>query len=141
MNRIIVGVDGSPESRKAASFAADLAVATNARLMVAHAKAPIWPASPDVEPEWTQLQAEAEERRSRELLADTTKECARPGLQIEVQSLNGPAAPALADLADASDSDLLVVGHRGRNAIARVLLGSVADRLTQLSRRPVLVHR
>ena len=36
---------------------------------------------------------------------------------------------------------LVVVGHRGRGSVERVLLGSVADRLTQLSSKPVLVVR
>ena len=34
-----------------------------------------------------------------------------------------------------------VVGHRGRNAVARALLGSVADRLVQICPKPVLVVR
>jgi nucleotide-binding universal stress UspA family protein len=36
---------------------------------------------------------------------------------------------------------MVVVGHRGRNAVARALLGSVADRLVQISPKPVLVVR
>jgi nucleotide-binding universal stress UspA family protein len=36
---------------------------------------------------------------------------------------------------------LIVVGHRGRGAIQRALLGSVANRLVQSSPVPVLVVR
>jgi len=35
--------------------------------------------------------------------------------------------------------DLVVVGSRGRAAVARVLLGSVTDRLVHISTKPVLV--
>ncbi|MFL5419781.1 MAG: universal stress protein, partial [Myxococcales bacterium] len=46
-----------------------------------------------------------------------------------------------ADLAASDNFDLIVVGHRGRGGVTRVLLGSVADRLLQISPRPVLVAR
>ena len=50
-------------------------------------------------------------------------------------------AEALAELAKEPDIDLVVVGHRGRSAVTRALLGSVADRLVQISPKPVLVVR
>jgi nucleotide-binding universal stress UspA family protein len=36
---------------------------------------------------------------------------------------------------------LVAVGHRGRGAIRRALLGSVADALVQICPKPVLVAR
>ncbi len=50
-------------------------------------------------------------------------------------------ARTLADMADSGGFDVVVVGHRGRGAVRRALLGSVADRLVQISNRPVLVVR
>jgi len=42
-------------------------------------------------------------------------------------------------MATGCDVDLVVVGHRGRGALARLLLGSVADRLVQICPKPVLI--
>jgi nucleotide-binding universal stress UspA family protein len=60
-----------------------------------------------------------------------------------VETIVEPGAPAetLAELAKAGEVDLVVVGHRGRNALSRALMGSVADRLVQICSKPVLVVR
>jgi len=44
-------------------------------------------------------------------------------------------------MAKGHDVDLVVAGHRSRGALARLVLGSVADRLVQISPKPVLVGR
>ena len=51
----------------------------------------------------------------------------------------GPAAATLSRVAKGGDVDLVVVGHRARGALARLLVGSVADRLVQICPKPVLV--
>jgi nucleotide-binding universal stress UspA family protein len=55
--------------------------------------------------------------------------------------VEGAPAATLAKAASELNVDLLVVGHRGRGAVQRLLLGSVADRLTQISPSPLLVVR
>ena len=46
-----------------------------------------------------------------------------------------------AQLAEDEGFDLVVVGCRGRNAVARMFLGAVADRLVHVCKKPVLVVR
>jgi nucleotide-binding universal stress UspA family protein len=141
MKRILVGVDGSKESRQAASYAADLAQATGARLVVVSAVAfPLALAAPELavrEAEWEKEECDRAAVMVREI-ADSLQ---RPGVAVETAVAHGPAAHAVAELASARDVDLVVVGHRGRGAVARMLLGSVADRLVQISSKPVLVVR
>jgi nucleotide-binding universal stress UspA family protein len=55
--------------------------------------------------------------------------------------LEGPVAERLAEVAEQDGYDLVVVGSRGRNAVARMFLGSVADRLVHICKKPVLVAR
>ena len=85
-------------------------------------------------------QYEGARMRANDALAETTALPAMKGLTIRTRAAEGPAADTLAEIAK-GDFDLVVVGHRSRNALARVMLGSVADRLVQICPRPVLVYR
>jgi nucleotide-binding universal stress UspA family protein len=141
MKRILVGVDGSPEASAAASFAASLAQSMHAQLRLAYIVPVYPPGSPEVylvaAPEWEKLEADQGTRTLRELATRLAAE----GVDCETQVEIGPAAETLAKLAAEGDVELLVVGHRGRGAMKRFLLGSVADRLVQISPRPVTVVR
>jgi nucleotide-binding universal stress UspA family protein len=141
MNRILVGVDGSPESIKAVALAAEVAEAMKAKMTLAFA---VEPADAIFNAPELSARAADDETRERATAETTTKLMASnvpKGLSVETAVLSGPPAFALADLAEKAKFDLVVVGHRGRNAVARSLLGSVADRLTQISPVPVLVVR
>ncbi|HUJ26533.1 MAG TPA: universal stress protein [Myxococcales bacterium] len=141
MKRILVGVDGSKESRAAAKFAEEIARATQSQLIIASAVAPV--VVTETAPELV-AQAAAWQGKERDLAQASVKEIAAtigPGVAVETMVVDGMAAAALAELAKAGDVELVVVGHRGRNAVARALLGSVADRLVQISPKPVLVVR
>jgi nucleotide-binding universal stress UspA family protein len=138
MRKILAGVDGSPESRAAAHKAAELARALGAQLLIAYAVAPFPPHSPLNYVEGWDL---AERKYATELLRELEGTCRREAGTVETTTVAGTAAEALAELARAPDIDLVVVGHRGRGAVERLLLGSVADRLVQISPKPVLVVR
>jgi nucleotide-binding universal stress UspA family protein len=141
MKRILVGVDGSNESRAAAKFAEEIARATESQLIIACSVAPVFVT--EGAPELV-AQAEVWQGKERELAKIAVKEIAAsigPGVPVETMVTDGQPASALAELARAGDVELVVVGHRGRNAVARAFLGSVADRLVQISPKPVLVVR
>jgi nucleotide-binding universal stress UspA family protein len=139
MRKILVGVDGSPESRKAAEQSADLASAIGAEIVVAYVvnlPVPLTPDAPYVE-QWDV----AEREHARELLEEIGAGFVKRGIPVQTVTLSGSPADTLANMASQPDIDLVVVGHRGRGAISRVLLGSVADRLVQISPKPVLIVR
>ncbi len=140
MKRILVGVDGSSESRAAAGYAAQLAQATHSALELAY----VLPAIVDMGiggtatmPGW---QTE-ETNHARILLQELAQSVPRPNTQVETSLLEGGAAHRLAEEARRPDVWLVVVGHRGRGAVQRMLLGSVANQLTQISPKPVLIFR
>ena len=142
MKRILVGVDGSKESRDAAKSAAEIARATGSQLTIVYAvsSVPLPAGAPELVEranEW----AEREKAAAKVVVKEIAAAVAQPDLTIETIVVDGAPAITLADLARTGDVDLVVVGHRGRGAIARVLLGSVADRLVQISPKPVLVVR
>ncbi|HUJ29432.1 MAG TPA: universal stress protein [Myxococcales bacterium] len=141
MNRILVGVDGSPESKQAAEFAAQLARPLHAELLlefVAPRPVPFGPEPYAVGlAEWEM----AEREYGNAVLREMANRCAEGGLKVSTRFDSGGPAETLAEVATKEKADLVVVGHRGRGAVKRMLLGSVADRLAQISPKPVLVFR
>src|SRR5512144_1554591 len=137
MKKILVGVDGSQESRAAAAFAAGLAETRKEKLVLISSA---YIESAFGAPELT-ARARAWEDEERKRCDDTVKEIARdltrPGLELDWKVVHGPPAATIADLAQDPDVDMVVVGHRGRGALKRMLTGSVASRLVQLSPKPV----
>lgn len=138
MKKILVAVDGSKPSLDAARLALTIAQGTKASLTVAFSVVPIM--IPGEVP-FTVVNdvMNAEVDRGKEVLASVVKELGGHGVtSVEVE---GPAAERIAQLAEEDGYDLVVVGSRGRNAVARLLLGSVADRLVHICKQPVLVVR
>ncbi len=141
MKRILVGIDGSPEAAAAAEKAADLAKAVGAQLRIAYVVPRHPPPGPDAYLAPAERRDLVEHHYAAALLHQVELRCARDGLVLDSATHTGPIAETLAGGADAEDFDLIVVGHRGRGGVRRALLGSVADRLVQISHKPVLVVR
>jgi len=140
MKRILVGVDGSPESRKAAEFAARLAKNTRSGLELAHVLHEI--ASELPRPGFTPH----EERKERTdhahlLLSEMSESVPLPLTPVDTSLLEGSPAHRLAQEARRDDIWLVVVGHRGRGSVQQAVLGSTANRLAQISPKPVVVVR
>ncbi len=138
MKRILVAVDGSEASLKAARMAADIALRFGARMTLAYV-IPRLLLPPDVYG-LTLAEVEREQRtHADKLVAEALARLGEPGVQVETAVLSGSPAETLAEAAAAPDVDLVALGSRGRGAVARVLLGSVSDRLVHISPKPVLV--
>jgi len=129
---IVVGVDGSAEAARALEYAAAEAARRGARLRVVSVfsmpdywMVPIGFAPPQVTvPPVEELRSGAQEAAQR---AVDELSASRPDLagQIEVETV-GICGHASDDLVEQSrGADLLVLGHRGRGAIASAVLGSV----------------
>ncbi len=141
MKKILVAMDGSDPALKAMGTAADLARGFNAKLTLAYARYfpmvyPLESAGPGVD-----AVEEEERKRARRMLGDATRRAGELGVASDSTLLVGSPAEAIADYANSQEYDLVVVGSRGRGAVTRVLLGSVADRLVHICKRPVLVVR
>jgi nucleotide-binding universal stress UspA family protein len=139
MAKILMGFDGSTESRRAAWKAADLAASRGSTLVVVQIVPPIivpgdLPTIPI--PEITEQQLMEAERQVGEL----KKELSSSGARLEGAVLRGgPAQELLRISEDDPEVELVVVGRSGKGAIARALLGSVSSRLAHACVRPVLI--
>lgn len=140
MRRILVGVDGSPASHKAARLAADVAGRFGAGLTLAYV-VPRLLLPPDAYG-LTVAEVEAEHRsHADEVLRQARAALGEAGAAADASVLYGPPAEALVEAAAAAGADLVVVGSHGHGAVARVLLGSTTDRVVHLAGCPVLVVR
>jgi len=140
VRRILVGVDGSEPSLRATRLAAELASKTGAKLTLAYViLLPFYPPEamyvPSVELD------KAEQKLADEVLQRASDSVRGLVPEVGTLKLQGNVAESLVDAAQAEDIDMVVVGSRGRNAVTRVLLGSVADRVVHICKKPVLVVR
>jgi len=138
MKRVLVAVDGSEPSLKAARMAADIAMRFGAKLTLVHV-VPKLLLPPDVYG-LTIAEVEKEHRAYADrLLEKAVASLQEPGIEISTAVLYGSPAEAIAEEGAASDVGMIVVGSRGNGAVARMFLGSTSDRLMHISPRPVLV--
>ena len=137
---VIVGVDGSPASRVAVDWAARDAARRGAPLKLVHVLTPpAVMAFPEVPMPPGYLQWQEDEGAKLLAAALKTVEEATEGSSIEVTSemVTGPSVPVLADLS--AGAQMIVVGSRGRGALARGLLGSISTGLAHHAKCPVAV--
>lgn len=66
---------------------------------------------------------------------------ARQGLAAEFVAKVGPPAETLAALANAGGFDLIVMGSHGHGSLAKLVLGSVANKVLAHTETPVLLIR
>jgi nucleotide-binding universal stress UspA family protein len=131
VKEIVVGVDGSAQSRLALRRAAALADATGAKLVVVEAWSGGDPAA-----------AGATDERLRQELAGATTDLLGDrvaNLDIEFEALRGSAAGAILERVTPEGS--LVLGSRGRGGFAGLLLGSVSRECIEHASCPVMVVR
>ena len=140
--RIVVGVDEGPASRAALAWAVEEAQLRRCPLEIVHtwhALAPVEPAGMvAVPPPDLDLEAAGRRQVVEVVTAVRARSTCWPE-DVTVQVLEGPPGPVLVELGEGAD--LLVVGSKGRNALAEVLLGSVSRHVTHHASCPVVVVR
>jgi nucleotide-binding universal stress UspA family protein len=139
-NTIVVGVDGSPGSRKALTWAAAEAQDHGADLVVVN----VW--------EHTLLPPAGSVSVSEHYVPDPSQATAEDLLQIIKEELGEEppvlvrphvkqGRPAKVLIEDSADADLLVVGKRGHGGFAGLVLGSVSQHVAAYAKCPVAVVR
>lgn len=134
MDRVLVAVDDSAESREAMHYALDQF--PDADLRVIHV--------PEVKNPGTDPNddsATAAQREGEELLSEMEALAAEHDRHVETDLVFGNVGKTILSEAEEYDADGIVVGSTGRTGARRVLLGSVAEMVVRRADCPVTVAR
>lgn len=133
MPGIVLGFDSSPGAQRALGISIELAQRFAVPLVLVHGIAPP-----------SRVGEEADEARAAideldtQIIAPAVAAVEAAGVTAVVEVVDERPAQALVDAADAHDASVIVIGTWNDSPLRGALLGSVAHKLLQLSRRPVL---
>jgi nucleotide-binding universal stress UspA family protein len=85
--------------------------------------------------------SEAAKDRAEDRLEDARERAAEAGVEVATDIDTGRPARTIVDYAEEHDVDGIVMGSHGRDGVARVLLGSVAETVVRRSPIPVTIVR
>ncbi|MCI0572700.1 MAG: universal stress protein [Myxococcaceae bacterium] len=140
MSRYLVAIDNSQPSLDAVDLAARLASKTGASLTLLHVVTPI-DTPPGLPAEFATDLTASLRKEGQDLLDNVAARVKPKGVSVNTQLELGDPARRIADLARQADVEMVVMGSHGRNAMARMLMGSVATKVVHLCEKPVLVVR
>ena len=128
ISRIVVGLDASPNARRAAEWAAGLAQNTGAHVVAVHALGLLTPDDHGGAVPSHGLRATLAAKLEGEWCAPF----AEAGVTPECLVLDGSPVSV-------QHADLIVVGSRGMGGFPELLLGSTSTQVAQHSKCPVLI--
>ena len=139
IKRILLATDFSRWARRAEDYACALACSWRASLTVLSvAEFP-----PELNPDYLvnqQYLADLLKNASSQLV-DLKGRAERRGIVVTTRVASGIPSEEVVTVARTEDSDLIVVGTRGKTGLAHVLLGSTAERVIRGALCPVLTVR
>jgi len=140
-NTILVGIDGSETSRRAAEFAASVAKSNDLQLVVAYVIE--WSAftfNTPQENEERHMRREEEITTAREkVLNPMLQALEKEGVKVSGIVRHGQVADVLIRIGKEKDASQLVLGRIGQSKIKTMVFGSVAAKLVQLSDIPITI--
>lgn len=137
---IVVAVDGSDQSRRAAGLGAALARSNSARLVLLTVVRPPegwWGVTG--EPPSPEALSEALVEGQQEVLRQVELDTDLDGVEYSTTEELGDPTSAILAACQREGAELLIVGRRGAGLVERMVIGSVADRLAHHSPVPVLI--
>jgi len=140
--KILVGVDGSEDSKKACEVAVELAKKLGSDLIIATVYSPPSIAMGDIPPYPPTVPKEIEEKL-KTMLNELEEKAKKEGVNVESKIIPAWVAPGAGLVVEAEKLGcaLIVVGSRGLRGLKRALIGSVAYYVVKHSDCSVLVVR
>jgi nucleotide-binding universal stress UspA family protein len=139
IDRLLLATDFSGWAERAEEYACTLAATWHAHLTTMT----VLEFPPGLNPEYPVNQQYLTHRlnEATEQLADFKQRALHRGIAVSTRIVTGIPSEEINAAAQAEDSDLIIVGTRGKTGLAHVLLGSTAERVIRTAPCPVLaVH-
>lgn len=139
MASIVCAIDFSEPSNAALTHAIGLAKRLGAKVVAVHAwQLPVYAVPDGVAVFGPEVVAEITEGLQKQL-AKTLEAHRADGVTLEGKLVAGAPVEAVLEVSKDLGAEYVVIGTHGRTGVARMVLGSVAERMVRLSRVPVVV--
>lgn len=140
MKTLLVSVDFSAATRAVVATAAELAQASQARLILHHSvMPPVVTAEFGLGAELMQETLEVLEKGARRQLAHLERELAAGGLQTETVLTHGLAADRILEQAEQARVAMIVLGSHGHTALYDLIVGGTTHAVLRKARCAVVV--
>jgi len=133
--KILVGYDGSELSEKAVDVALSMSTCIDAKIMILAVARPPEPATR------VELDAVLDDAREHfeQGFVKVRERAANAETEVETFIEVGHPAEHLIHKAETEHVDLIVVGRRGTSLVAKMMLGSISERVLRYAHCPVLL--
>lgn len=143
MKKILIPIDGSECSYRAMQKGKEIAEAFDSDIILLNVNAWV-PFIDEINVENIAQMAEKSREESEELLIEAKKYFKERKDSVTVKSidtvsLTGEVGKTIVQFAEENGIDLIVIGHRGRSGLDRLIMGSVTMKVLSYVDVPVLV--
>jgi len=144
--KILVAIDGSPLSDKAAEEAVRMAAGNPSQFKSKIYAVLVLPNAPrntftDFVPSRPVTESKEWEELRQRIFYVIEKDAAEAGIPVEAKVAYGDPAEELINFADKEEIDVIVIGSTGKGFLKRKLLGSVSDKVARHARCSVYIVR
>lgn len=142
--KILVAIDGSPMSDKAAEEAVRLAAWNPSKAKSTIYALLVLPNAPtstftDFVPSPPITERKEWEEKRKKIFYVIEKNCTDQGVPLEIKVVYGDPADELISFAEKENIDVIVVGSSGKGFLKRKLLGSVSQKVVEQARCSVYI--
>ncbi|GAB6079464.1 MAG: universal stress protein [Hydrogenophilus thermoluteolus] len=143
---LLVPTDGSELALAAVERAVAFAKALNARITFFYAQPdfplPVYGEGALIDPTTPEQFRKAAQEEANTILNSAKEKASEAGVEADTDTVVSDApADAIIDAAERHGCDLIFIASHGRSGIARLLLGSVTNKVLSHTKLPVLVYR
>lgn len=136
--KILVPVDGSENSNKAINYAIDIAKKYSGTIHLIHvvrSAATLTVAPAEVFLDITQQLIES----GKGILKESQAKIKESGIEVSTEILQGHPGSQIVQFAEKIEADIIIMGSRGLGMVARFVLGSTSDYVSDNAKCPVLI--